>query len=107
MEPRGKSVYLVLDPKNKPDTLIQKHVIDSAEVYDAIKYYWYPHCKEYHEKNKADEVLKDTVSLILDAKNNDNYAYVVIIMVIGIVVACVVIIFKKRKRREKSEFFGD
>jgi hypothetical protein len=96
---KGKTIYLVLDPKNKPDTLIQKHVIDSAEIYDAIKYYWYPHCKEYHEKNKADEVLKDTVSLILDAENDGGYVYAMIVIIIGTVVACVIIIRKKRQRK--------
>lgn len=108
---KSESVYLTLDPKNKLDTLIQKHIIDSSEIYDVVKYYWYPHCKEYHEKHKTTEPLEDSISSYSNAKKeinisikNDGDSLSSILLhkiIIGIVIVCIIIIFEKRKKRLK------
>jgi len=112
LEPKGESVIIKLDSKKEPATLMQKVIINSSEVYDVIKYHWYPHCKEYHEKHKAVDSLEDSISFYSDteketnisAKNEGNFLSRILlykIIIIGIVVACIIIIRKKRKRRGK------
>ncbi|MDR2999949.1 MAG: hypothetical protein LBU89_01685 [Fibromonadaceae bacterium] len=102
IEPKGNSTFLHLDPEKEPPVLVQKDVIDSAEVYDVIKYHWYPHCKAYHETQKSIKTSNDTASIISATEKEPAmpYKYYAII-VIFIVAASVLIIHKKRKGNEK------
>jgi len=105
-EPSGKSL-LVLDPKNKPDTLIRKITIDSAEIYDAIKYHWYPHCKKYYESKKSAEInLNQEKELDTFAKDDDSssfyiYSYKCYAVIIACIAVASVAIIRKRRRAGK------
>jgi len=111
LEPRGEEVILQLDPEKEPQTLTQKKVIDSAEVYEVIKYHWYPHCKKYHEAKKlAEDSLNQEKELNVSIKNEEDsfqshtspYKYYAIIAVC-IAIASVAIIRKKRLFRKNGE----
>lgn len=97
---KGKS-FLHLDPENEPAALTRKNTIDSSDAYNAIKYYWHPYCKEYHEKQKSAEPLRDTVSFNSDTESESSQYKYCIIIVIGIMSVMLVGIAIKYKRGKK------
>jgi hypothetical protein len=97
---KGKS-FLHLEPENEPATLTQKNTVDSSDAYDAIKYYWHPYCKEYHEKQKSAEPLRDTISFNSDTESESTQYKYYIIIVIGIMSVMLVGIVIKYKRGKK------
>jgi hypothetical protein len=102
LEPKGEDVIIRIDPEKEPPALVHKVVVDSGEVYEAIKYHWYLHCKKYHEsKNLAASLSSEELSDL--TKDNDDslpyplpYKYYLIIAAFTMV-AIVAIIYKRRK----------
>jgi len=103
LEP-NETIILQLDPEKEPPILTQEKIIDSAEVYEVIKYHWYPHCKKYYEAKKLAEAnLNQEKGFDTSMKDSDispshtsSYKYYAIIAVC-IAVASIAIIRKRRK----------
>jgi len=106
LEP-NETIIIQLDPEKERPVLTQKVAVDSNEVYEVIKYHWYPHCKKYHETKKLVEAdLNQEKELNVSIKNEDDspshaspYKYYAIISVC-IAVASVAIIRKRRRTRK-------
>jgi hypothetical protein len=98
--PKSEEVIIRIDPEKEPPALVQKVVIDSGEVYEAIKYHWYPHCKKYHESKTLDTSLNSQKELDTSMKDSSSpYKYYAIIS-ICIIAASIVAI--RRKWRTKK-----
>ncbi|MDR0516503.1 MAG: hypothetical protein LBH25_05600 [Fibromonadaceae bacterium] len=99
LESKG-DIDIILDPEKEPPGLTQKKVIDSAEVYDVIKYHWHPHCKKYHEAKKITEANFNSKekpnAFAKDGDSSSPYKYYAMIAVC-VAIASVVVVRKRRK----------
>jgi len=103
LEP-DETVIIQLDPEKEPPASVQEKIIYSAEVYDVVKYHWYPHCKKYYEAKKLAETnLNQEKEFNTSMKDNDDslshtlsYKYYAIIAVC-IAIASVAIIRERRR----------